>query len=327
MFNTPYNRKIKDEMMAIDRAYITHSKKVSTKGLLNVSASGNKIGGALPAGMSPSLGRPIGGASSGSARTGGATDKNPRKASKWIEHVKEFAAKKGINYREALRDPECKKSYKKVGGSTKNLQYSGLDEPEHEYELMRNINSPPAVPERKTRGRPRKASPERAPASLEAAALAGRDKSIAAKKLAKELDVARLAKELEGLSLGPKEAKGPAVDRKTKPKGGARHTGRKFKQVGANIVAKSIAELNSVSAPTAATIPPKAVGGARIKGASDKKPRKPSKWVEHVKAFAAKKGVSYSCALSMPDCKAEYRTPATSVEAPKKKRLIKNKNI
>ena len=222
MFNTPYNRKIKDEMVAIDRAYITHSKKVSTKGLLNVS--GNKIGGALPLEMSASIGRPIGGASpvdakfsksasdfkaggpilamikglirklKGGARTGGMESdsdsdtsytsieqaqglhlqanlnnmslqnliemastpgwieslppvlraivlrrltgkKNAprggaksggaksggRKASPWIAHVKAYAAKKGINYREALRDPECKKSYKKFGGADPKL--------------------------------------------------------------------------------------------------------------------------------------------------------------------------------------------------------------
>ena len=31
--------------------------------------------------------------------------------SKWIEFVKEFASKKGISYKNALKDAECKKSY------------------------------------------------------------------------------------------------------------------------------------------------------------------------------------------------------------------------
>ena len=31
--------------------------------------------------------------------------------SKWIEFVKEFASKKGMSYKNALKDPECKKSY------------------------------------------------------------------------------------------------------------------------------------------------------------------------------------------------------------------------
>ena len=31
--------------------------------------------------------------------------------SKWIDFVKEFASKKGMSYRNALKDPECKKDY------------------------------------------------------------------------------------------------------------------------------------------------------------------------------------------------------------------------
>jgi len=34
----------------------------------------------------------------------------------WIEHCKNFAAKKGIKYNEALKDPECKATYKKKVG-------------------------------------------------------------------------------------------------------------------------------------------------------------------------------------------------------------------
>lgn len=33
----------------------------------------------------------------------------------WIEHVKKFASKKGISYRDALKHPDVKKGYKKKG--------------------------------------------------------------------------------------------------------------------------------------------------------------------------------------------------------------------
>jgi hypothetical protein len=33
-------------------------------------------------------------------------------ANKWIEHVKAFAEKHKISYREALKHPECKEAYK-----------------------------------------------------------------------------------------------------------------------------------------------------------------------------------------------------------------------
>ena len=33
----------------------------------------------------------------------------------WISYVKEYASKKGISYRDALRDPKCKAGYKKGG--------------------------------------------------------------------------------------------------------------------------------------------------------------------------------------------------------------------
>lgn len=32
--------------------------------------------------------------------------------SKWVDHVKEFASKKGISYPEAMKNSECKESYK-----------------------------------------------------------------------------------------------------------------------------------------------------------------------------------------------------------------------
>ena len=31
--------------------------------------------------------------------------------SNWINHVKEYATSKGISYKEALKDPNCKSSY------------------------------------------------------------------------------------------------------------------------------------------------------------------------------------------------------------------------
>lgn len=32
---------------------------------------------------------------------------------KWIAHVKAYASKHGMSYRDALKDPKCKSSYKK----------------------------------------------------------------------------------------------------------------------------------------------------------------------------------------------------------------------
>jgi hypothetical protein len=43
-----------------------------------------------------------------------------------------------------------------------------------------------------------------------------------------------------------------------------------------------------------------------------------NKWVEHVKAYAVKNNISYSCAMSMPDCKASYNKKAESPEKIKK---------
>lgn len=38
---------------------------------------------------------------------------------KWVEHVKEFAKSKGITYKEAIKNPECKNSYK--GKNSENI--------------------------------------------------------------------------------------------------------------------------------------------------------------------------------------------------------------
>lgn len=32
---------------------------------------------------------------------------------KWIQHVKDYASKHNMSYRDALRDPKCKAAYKK----------------------------------------------------------------------------------------------------------------------------------------------------------------------------------------------------------------------
>jgi hypothetical protein len=32
-----------------------------------------------------------------------------------------------------------------------------------------------------------------------------------------------------------------------------------------------------------------------------------NKWTDHVRAFASSKGVSYMCAMSMPECSASYK--------------------
>ena len=40
---------------------------------------------------------------------------NNNMANSWITYVKEYAAKNGMSYRDALRDPNCKAGYKKGG--------------------------------------------------------------------------------------------------------------------------------------------------------------------------------------------------------------------
>jgi hypothetical protein len=40
-------------------------------------------------------------------------------ANKWISHVKDFASKNGMDYRNALKDPKCRASYKKGSNKTK----------------------------------------------------------------------------------------------------------------------------------------------------------------------------------------------------------------
>jgi hypothetical protein len=44
---------------------------------------------------------------------------NNKMANSWITYVKEYAAKNGMSYRDALRDPKCKAGYKKGGAMIK----------------------------------------------------------------------------------------------------------------------------------------------------------------------------------------------------------------
>jgi len=40
----------------------------------------------------------------------------------------------------------------------------------------------------------------------------------------------------------------------------------------------------------------------------------PNKWIEHVKAFAAKNNLSYGCAISKPECKSSYQSSTKSAK-------------
>jgi hypothetical protein len=52
---------------------------------------------------------------------------NNKMANKWITHVKDFATKNGMSYRDALRDPKCKASYKTGKGlSDEECEGGGL---------------------------------------------------------------------------------------------------------------------------------------------------------------------------------------------------------
>jgi hypothetical protein len=55
----------------------------------------------------------------------------------------------------------------------------------------------------------------------------------------------------------------------------------------------------------------------------------PSAWVDYVKQFAAKKGISYGCALSDPEVKAGYAAskPAKMPKAPKKSKKALQKDL
>ena len=48
------------------------------------------------------------------AQEGGKRKRKKGKAGKWIMHVKAFAKSHKIKFRDALKHPDCKKSYKKM---------------------------------------------------------------------------------------------------------------------------------------------------------------------------------------------------------------------
>jgi hypothetical protein len=234
MFASPYNQRIKDEMMAIDRAYITHSKKVSTKGLLNVS--GNKIGGALPLGMSASIGRPIGGANCGCGRSGGARSGGAQSGGARSGGARSGGARSGG------------KKFKQVG--TNIVAKANADLKQHTPVTSATV--PPKV-----------GGSTKPKLSAKTEAEVKKEKLKAdARILASELAKLKVAEEDPYMDMSGAMGKAPAVNRSTKPKGGAKS------------------------------------GGAK---------RKPSKWIEHVKAFAAKNGISYRDALRSPECKASYK--------------------
>ena len=56
-----------------------------------------------------------------------------------------------------------------------------------------------------------------------------------------------------------------------------------------------------------------------------KKVKKSNAWVEHIRVFAKSKGVSYGCALGMPECRASYKSKKdTKKDAePKKEEPVK----
>jgi len=58
-------------------------------------------------------------------------------------------------------------------------------------------------------------------------------------------------------------------------------------------------------------------------------PKKTNQWVQHVKTFSLKHGLTYACALSTPECKASYTNPNVKYVSDKEKlnkltRKIKN---
>jgi hypothetical protein len=77
------------------------------------------------------------------------------KMNSWVQHVKDFAAKKGIKYHEALKDPECKATYKKsnqgsglvqdvkkaVKSSSKKIGFGVVDELDDQARIATSYNS------------------------------------------------------------------------------------------------------------------------------------------------------------------------------------------
>jgi hypothetical protein len=64
--------------------------------------------------------------------------KSAKKHNPWIEHVRQFAKDNGINYFQALKDPKCKTSYRKVKGhGVGSSRISPAQEEEEQEEIRR----------------------------------------------------------------------------------------------------------------------------------------------------------------------------------------------
>jgi hypothetical protein len=56
------------------------------------------------------------------------------------------------------------------------------------------------------------------------------------------------------------------------------------------------------------------------------KPKKTNPWIAHVRSFALKNGLTYSCALSDPRCKETYQS-GNSISPPKSKVEMTGKQL
>lgn len=117
--------------------------------------------------------------------------------SAWVEHIKEFAKRKGMSYKDALKDPECKSSYHE--GKTKG---KGMEAPAEKENISMEIA------EKKSRGRPKKYATEEE-----------RKKAKSSKTI--ESNKRKKAEKLEGMGM---KGKGAGGSGKGKSAGGARAT-------------------------------------------------------------------------------------------------------
>jgi hypothetical protein len=85
---------------------------------------------------------------------------------KWIEFVKEFAKKKGMSYKNALKDPECKKEYHEVKGKGLVPVCSSSDS-DSDHEQKENVSMKVVVPKEKAKRKSSKKSPIEIPQTIE----------------------------------------------------------------------------------------------------------------------------------------------------------------
>jgi hypothetical protein len=76
---------------------------------------------------------------------------------KWIEFVKEFAKKKGMSYKNALKDPECKKEYHEVKGKGLVPVCSSSDS-DSDHEQKENVSMKVVIPKEKAKRKSSKKS-------------------------------------------------------------------------------------------------------------------------------------------------------------------------